>query len=117
MRTGVPPEHRGFFHEAATYGSDAELLDLVVPWAESARGAGEPTVISLRASSIAAARAPTVISSSTPALAACAPTARCSSASWAPSSSMSPRTATRRPAASCAARSSRAARMESGLAL
>ena len=70
------------------------------------------------APTIAAARGPTAISSvdaRRPPRGRRSP--RGARRSRGPSSSMSPSTATRRPAVSCVARSSRAARIESGLAL
>jgi anti-sigma regulatory factor (Ser/Thr protein kinase) len=45
MRTGAAQGHRGYFHEAAFYGSDEELLDIVVPFLSDGLAAGEPTVV------------------------------------------------------------------------
>lgn len=47
MRTGAAAGHIGFFHEAAFYDSDDELLSLVVPFVEGGRAAGEPTLVTL----------------------------------------------------------------------
>jgi anti-sigma regulatory factor (Ser/Thr protein kinase) len=44
MRSGAAAGHRGFFHEAALYSSDEELLDVTVPFLEGGIAAGEPTV-------------------------------------------------------------------------
>lgn len=38
-------DHRGFFHEAAFYGSDEELLAIVVPFLQGGVKAGEPTLV------------------------------------------------------------------------
>lgn len=45
MRTGAAKGHLGYFHEAAFYGSDEELLDVVVPFLEDGVAAGEPTLV------------------------------------------------------------------------
>lgn len=47
MRTGAAAGHSGYFHEAAFYGSDDELLDLVVPFVTGGVAAGEPTMVAL----------------------------------------------------------------------
>lgn len=49
MRTGAAAGHRGYFHEAALYGSDDELLSMVVPFLDDAVDAGEPTLVVLPA--------------------------------------------------------------------
>lgn len=48
MRTGDPAGHAGYFHEAAVYDTDEELLDLVVPHIEGGVAAGEPTAVALQ---------------------------------------------------------------------
>jgi anti-sigma regulatory factor (Ser/Thr protein kinase) len=45
MRTGAAQGHAGFFHQAAFYSTDDELLELVVPFLEEGIRAGEPGVI------------------------------------------------------------------------
>jgi anti-sigma regulatory factor (Ser/Thr protein kinase) len=45
MRSGAAAGHTGYFHEAAFYSSDDELLDLVVPFLEGGIAAGEPTLM------------------------------------------------------------------------
>lgn len=45
MRTGAAASHTGYFHETALYGSDDELLDVVVPFLTGGLDAGEPTVV------------------------------------------------------------------------
>ncbi len=47
MRTGIAAAHVGCFHEAAYYDSDAELLDIVVPFLRGGLAAGEPTIVAL----------------------------------------------------------------------
>lgn len=47
MRTGVPAGHTGYYHEAIRFGSDEELLTVVVPFLLDGIAAGEPTVVSL----------------------------------------------------------------------
>ena len=47
MRTGAAAGHVGYFHEAAYYDSDAQLLDIVVPFLRDGLDAGEPTVVAL----------------------------------------------------------------------
>ncbi|TDV57511.1 sensor histidine kinase [Actinophytocola oryzae] len=47
MRTGAAAGHTGYFHEAAYYGSDDELLGIVIPFLRGGVAAGEPTVVSL----------------------------------------------------------------------
>lgn len=56
MRTGAAEGHTGFFHETALYGSDDELLDIVVPFLEGGVSAGEPTVVSLASHNAALVR-------------------------------------------------------------
>jgi anti-sigma regulatory factor (Ser/Thr protein kinase) len=43
-RSGAAAAHRGYFHEAAFYGSDEDFLDLVVPFFADGLAAGEPVV-------------------------------------------------------------------------
>lgn len=45
MRSGAPRHHLGYFHEAAFYGSDEEVLEIVVPFLLGGLAAGEPTVV------------------------------------------------------------------------
>lgn len=45
MRSGAAAHHRGFFHETALYGSDDELLDIVVPFLCDGVQAGEPVIV------------------------------------------------------------------------
>lgn len=47
MRTGAAAAHVGYLHEAAYYDSDAQLLDIVVPFLRGGLDAGEPTVVAL----------------------------------------------------------------------
>ena len=47
MRTGVPAGHSGYFHEAVYYGTENELLDVVLPFLRGGVEAGEPTVVAL----------------------------------------------------------------------
>jgi anti-sigma regulatory factor (Ser/Thr protein kinase) len=47
MRTGAAAGHRGYFHEAALYGSAEEFLAIVVPFLEDGLKAGEPTLVVL----------------------------------------------------------------------
>src|SRR5688572_12588784 len=47
MRTGVPAGHTGYYHEAIRFGSDEELLAVVVPFLLDGVAAGEPTIVSL----------------------------------------------------------------------
>lgn len=47
MRTGAAAGHSGYFHEAAFYGSDDELLAVVVPFVTEGTAAGEPTMVAL----------------------------------------------------------------------
>lgn len=44
MRTGAAAGHPGFFHQMALYGSDEELLEIVVPFLAEGREAGEPVL-------------------------------------------------------------------------
>jgi len=45
MRAGVSAGYTGHFHEAGFYGSDDELLELVVPFVTEGIEAGEPSVL------------------------------------------------------------------------
>jgi anti-sigma regulatory factor (Ser/Thr protein kinase) len=56
MRTGVPAGHTGYYHEAIRYGSDDDLLAVVVPFLLDGVAAGEPTVVSLGESNTALVR-------------------------------------------------------------
>ncbi|WP_346533648.1 sensor histidine kinase [Micromonospora sp. DPT] len=47
MRTGAAAGHRGYFHEAVCYGSDDDLLAVVVPFLTGGIAAGEPTLVAL----------------------------------------------------------------------
>ncbi|MFC0507783.1 sensor histidine kinase [Micromonospora costi] len=47
MRTGAAAGHQGYYHEAVRYGSDEELLAVVVPFLLDGVGAGEPTFVAL----------------------------------------------------------------------
>jgi anti-sigma regulatory factor (Ser/Thr protein kinase) len=47
MRTGVPAGHTGYYHEAIRFGSDEDLLAVVVPFLLDGVAAGEPTIVSL----------------------------------------------------------------------
>jgi anti-sigma regulatory factor (Ser/Thr protein kinase) len=49
VRTGAARGHRGYFHEAAFYRSDEELLDIVVPFLEDGVQGGEPTLVAFDA--------------------------------------------------------------------
>lgn len=49
MRSGAATGHTGYFHEAALYESDAELLEIVVPFLLDGIAAGEPTMVALDA--------------------------------------------------------------------
>lgn len=44
MRSGAAAGHRGYFHEAAFYGSDEQFLAVVVPFFTDGLAAGEPVV-------------------------------------------------------------------------
>ncbi|GAB7051960.1 anti-sigma factor RsbA family regulatory protein [Catenuloplanes indicus] len=46
-RTGAAAGHLGYFHEAAFYGSPAELLAIVLPFLLDGVAAGEPTLVAL----------------------------------------------------------------------
>lgn len=46
-RSGAAAGHTGYFHEAAFYGSDDELLAIAVPFVEGGIEAGEPTLVNL----------------------------------------------------------------------
>lgn len=45
MRTGAAAGHRGYFHEAAYYRSDDELLAILLPFLTGGVAAGEPTLV------------------------------------------------------------------------
>jgi anti-sigma regulatory factor (Ser/Thr protein kinase) len=45
MRTGAAAGHRGYFHEAAYYRSDEELLAILLPFLTGGVAAGEPTLV------------------------------------------------------------------------
>jgi hypothetical protein len=45
MRTGAARQHLGNFHEAGFFASDAEFLDLLVPFVTEGSEAGEPVLI------------------------------------------------------------------------
>jgi anti-sigma regulatory factor (Ser/Thr protein kinase) len=45
----VPPDRRGFRHEAALYGSDEEFLAVAVPFLADGIAAGEPTLLGVSA--------------------------------------------------------------------
>ncbi|MBQ1025255.1 anti-sigma factor RsbA family regulatory protein [Micromonospora sp. C95] len=47
MRTGAAAGHTGYFHEAVCYGSDEELLAVVVPFLVGGVEANEPTFVAL----------------------------------------------------------------------
>jgi anti-sigma regulatory factor (Ser/Thr protein kinase) len=47
MRTGAAAGHVGYYHEALTYASDAELLAVVVPFLSGGVTEGEPTIVAL----------------------------------------------------------------------
>ncbi|HYQ67649.1 sensor histidine kinase [Actinophytocola sp.] len=47
MRTGAAAGHVGYYHEALTYASDAELLAVVVPFLSGGVAEGEPTIVAL----------------------------------------------------------------------
>lgn len=47
MRTGAARGHQGYFHEAALYSSDDELLEIVIPFLAEGVAAGEPTLVVL----------------------------------------------------------------------
>jgi anti-sigma regulatory factor (Ser/Thr protein kinase) len=47
VRTGAAAGHTGYFHEAVYYGSDEELLAVVVPFLRGGVAGGEPTVVAL----------------------------------------------------------------------
>jgi anti-sigma regulatory factor (Ser/Thr protein kinase) len=47
MRTGVAAGHVGYYHEAACFGSDEELIATAVPFLAGGVAAGEPTVVSM----------------------------------------------------------------------
>lgn len=45
MRTGAAAGHVGYFHEAAYYDSEAQLLDILLPFLSGGLEAGEPTLV------------------------------------------------------------------------
>ncbi|NUO60401.1 MAG: sensor histidine kinase [Hamadaea sp.] len=45
MRSGAAAGHTGYFHEAAVYDSERELLDIAVPFVLGGVAAGEPTLV------------------------------------------------------------------------
>ncbi|WP_027344889.1 sensor histidine kinase [Hamadaea tsunoensis] len=45
MRTGAAAGHTGYFHEAALYASDRELVDIAVPFLRDGVAAGEPVLV------------------------------------------------------------------------
>jgi len=45
MRSGAAQGHLGYFHEAALYESDEQLLEIVVPFVEGGLDAAEPTLV------------------------------------------------------------------------
>ncbi|KAA9155417.1 sensor histidine kinase [Amycolatopsis acidicola] len=47
MGTGAAANHAGFRHEAMCYGSDEELVNVLVPFLLAGSEAGEPTLVSL----------------------------------------------------------------------
>jgi anti-sigma regulatory factor (Ser/Thr protein kinase) len=47
MRTGAAAGHAGYFHTAGCFGSDAELLELAVPFLMGGAAGGEPSVVVL----------------------------------------------------------------------
>ena len=56
MRSGAAAHHEGYFHETAFYGSDEELLAVVVPFLRGGQEAGEPTLVTLNAANSALVR-------------------------------------------------------------
>jgi anti-sigma regulatory factor (Ser/Thr protein kinase) len=57
MRSGAAAGATGYFHEAAFYGSDDELLALVVPFLQEGVDAGEPVVVTFADRNAALVRA------------------------------------------------------------
>ncbi|MFC8619681.1 anti-sigma factor RsbA family regulatory protein [Micromonospora purpureochromogenes] len=57
MRTGAAAGHRGYFHEAVCYGSDDDLLAVVVPFLTGGVTAGEPTLVAFGERNTALVRA------------------------------------------------------------
>lgn len=57
MRSGAAAGHAGYFHQTAFYGSDDELLDVVVPFLREGVEAGEPTIVTFAERNAALARA------------------------------------------------------------
>jgi anti-sigma regulatory factor (Ser/Thr protein kinase) len=47
MRSGAPAGRAGYFHEAVYYGTDEELLAVVLPFLRDGVAAGEPTIVAL----------------------------------------------------------------------
>ncbi|GAA2799299.1 anti-sigma factor RsbA family regulatory protein [Mycolicibacterium pallens] len=47
MRSGAASGTKGYFHEAALYGSDDEFLAIVLPFLADGVAAGEPTLVTL----------------------------------------------------------------------
>lgn len=47
MRSGAAAGHTGYFHETGFYGSDEELLGIVVPFLRGGQETGEPTLVTL----------------------------------------------------------------------
>jgi MEDS: MEthanogen/methylotroph, DcmR Sensory domain len=47
MTLAAPAEHLRMFHEAAFYNSDAEFLDIVIPFLEDGLATASPTVVAL----------------------------------------------------------------------
>ncbi|MDG4668227.1 sensor histidine kinase [Mycobacterium sp. 236(2023)] len=45
MRTGISAGYTGHFHEAGFYGSDDDLLELIVPFVTEGVDAGEPSIL------------------------------------------------------------------------
>jgi anti-sigma regulatory factor (Ser/Thr protein kinase) len=57
VRSGAAAGYRGYFHETAFYGSDDELVAIVVPFLRGGVEAGEPTLVSVGASNAELIRA------------------------------------------------------------
>jgi anti-sigma regulatory factor (Ser/Thr protein kinase) len=57
MRSGAAGGHDGYFHEAAVYSSDEELLAIVVPFLREGVAAGEPTLVTFAERTTALIRA------------------------------------------------------------
>lgn len=56
MRSGAAVGHDGYFHETAFYGSDEDLLGVVVPFLRGGQEAGEPTLVTLNPANTALVR-------------------------------------------------------------